>query len=123
MVTLCVDTFGIKYHSNEDLNHLQQTLKKYYEISLDKDGQNYCGLTLEWNYKESYVDVSMPHYITKALHKYKHPMLIRPQYAPHWWTQPAYGQKIQFALIQKQSSYSVRSCIHIINMYLKNNYV
>ena len=57
---LCVDDFGIKYHSQKDLDHLQQTLKKYYDISVDKDGQNYCGLTLEWNYKEGYVDTSIP---------------------------------------------------------------
>ena len=99
---LCVDDFGIKYHSQKDLDHLQQTLRKYYDISVDKDGQNYCGLTLESNFLEGYVDVSMPQYVAKVLHKYKHPTPIRPQYAPHRWTQLAYGQKVQFAPIKKQ---------------------
>ena len=44
----------------------------------------------------------MPEYIAKALHKYKHPTPIYPQYAPHRWTQPAYGQKVQFAPNKKK---------------------
>ena len=80
---LCIDDFGVKYHSTEDLNHLQQTLEKYYDISFDKEGRKYCGLTLEWNYKEGYVNVSMPQYVTKASQKYKHPAPIRTQYTPH----------------------------------------
>ena len=44
---LCVDDFGVKYHSQQDLQHLTDTLKKHYEISIDYDGKNYCGLQLE----------------------------------------------------------------------------
>ena len=94
---LCVDDFGVKYNSDDDLLHLQQTLKTYYDISVDKDGRNYCGLTLTWNYQQGYVDISMPHYVTKALKKFNHPHPLRPQHAPHKWTQPAYGQKVQYA--------------------------
>jgi hypothetical protein len=36
-------------------------------------------------------------YIKDALHKFKHPMPKHPQYAPHKWTVPAYGQRIQYA--------------------------
>jgi hypothetical protein len=39
----------------------------------------------------------MPGYITTMLHKYQHPPSKRPQYAPHTWTEPAYGQRIQYA--------------------------
>ena len=94
---LCVDDFGVKYHSKEDLNHLPLTLKKHYDISIDRDGNNYCGLLIEWDYKNGYVDISMPQYVAKALSKYNHPTPLRPQYAPHCWTQPAYGQKVQLA--------------------------
>jgi hypothetical protein len=31
------------------------------------------------------------------LHKYQQPPSKRPQYAPHIWTEPAYGQRIQYA--------------------------
>ena len=44
---LCVDDFGIKYNSDQDLQHLITTLKKYYNISIDKAGKNYCGLSFE----------------------------------------------------------------------------
>jgi hypothetical protein len=39
----------------------------------------------------------MPGYIKDSLQKFQHPMPKRPQYAPHTWTVPAYGQRIQYA--------------------------
>jgi hypothetical protein len=39
----------------------------------------------------------MPGYIKDALHKFQHPLPKRPQYAPHNWMIPAYGQRIQYA--------------------------
>jgi hypothetical protein len=39
----------------------------------------------------------MPGYIKDALHKFQHPLPNRPQYAPHNWLVPAYGQHIQYA--------------------------
>jgi hypothetical protein len=39
----------------------------------------------------------MPGYIKDALHKFQHPLRKRTQYAPHNWTVPAYGQRIQYA--------------------------
>ena len=35
--------------------------------------------------------------IIRFQRQFNHPALIRPQYAPHTWTKPAYGQKIQYA--------------------------
>jgi hypothetical protein len=32
-----------------------------------------------------------------ALHKFQQPMPKRPQYTPHNWTVPAYGQRIQYS--------------------------
>jgi hypothetical protein len=45
----------------------------------------------------THVDLSMPGYIKDALNKFQHPLPKRPQYAPHNWTVPAYGQRIQYA--------------------------
>ena len=39
----------------------------------------------------------MPGYISKLRDRLSHPYPPRPQYAPHRWTQPAYGKKTQFA--------------------------
>ena len=57
---LCIDDFGVKYHSQQDLQHLIDSLRKNYDISIDYDGKNYCGLQLDWHYTEGYIDISMP---------------------------------------------------------------
>ena len=67
---LCVDDFGIKCDNQDDLDHLLNTLQKKYEISIDQPGRNYISLTIEWEYSKGYIDISMPGYIMKALHKF-----------------------------------------------------
>ena len=94
---LCVDDFGIKYHSKEDAQHLIDALSTHYDITIDWTGRTYCGLTLDWNYKEGYVDVSMPGYVVDALQQFQHTKPTRMQHTPHKWNQPAYGQRIQYA--------------------------
>ena len=95
--SLCVDDFGVKHQSNDDLNHLLDTLRKHYKCTIDKEGKNYLGLTLSWNYADRYVDVSMPGYIRAACQRFKHPQPKRPQFSPHPWQPPKYGQHIQYA--------------------------
>jgi hypothetical protein len=34
-------------------------------------------------------------YIAATLDRLQHSIPLRPQFAPHQWTQPAYGQKLQ----------------------------
>ena len=41
--------------------------------------------------------VSIPNYVTKALHKFQNPTPKRAQYAPHQWTRPNYGSTKQLA--------------------------
>ena len=41
---LCVDDFGVKYFSQNDLNHLITALKSAFTISIDQAGKQYCGL-------------------------------------------------------------------------------
>ena len=94
---LCVDDFGVKYHSNEDLNRLLETLRKHYKCTIDKEGMNYLGLTLSWNYADKYVDVFMPGYIRAARQRFKHLQPKRPQFSPHPWQPPTYGQPTQYA--------------------------
>jgi hypothetical protein len=71
-------------------------IKKNYSISSDWNGTAYCGLTLEWDYKNRTVDLSMTGYIKDALHKYQHPAPARPEHSPHTWNPPIYGAKTQF---------------------------
>ena len=39
----------------------------------------------------------MPDYVRKALDMLQHPKPKRPQYAPHRWSVPAYGKRLQMA--------------------------
>ena len=91
---LCVDDFGVKYHSKEDAQHLIDALGTHYDITVDWSGRNYCGLTLDWHYKDGYVDVSMPKYIIEALQQFQHTKPTRIQHTPHKWNQPRYGQQV-----------------------------
>jgi hypothetical protein len=94
--SLVVDDFGVKYVGREHAEHLMECIKKNYNISSDWKGSAYCGLTLEWDYKNRTVDLYMPGYIKAALHKYQHAAPIRPEHAPHTWNPPVYGAKTQY---------------------------
>jgi hypothetical protein len=94
---LCVDDFGVKYYSKEDANHLLSSLRSSgFTVSTDWAGKNYCGLTFDWNYNDGYVDISMPNYVKEALHKFHH-VSKGKCHAPHKWSVPAYGSKVQYA--------------------------
>ena len=66
LFTLVVDDFGIKYTNCEHAQHLFDTLRKYYTISVDWSSSKYCGLSLDWNYDEKWVNVSIPGFVGKA---------------------------------------------------------
>ena len=89
--SLVVGDFGIKYDRQEDITHLLGALKTIHKISEDWDGKLYCGLNLEWDYYKREVLVSMPNYVTKALHKLQHPTPKRAQYSPNQCSRPNYG--------------------------------
>ena len=90
MFTLAVDDFGIKYFHHDDVDHLHHALRQDYQISTDCTGRHCCGLTIDWNYKLGYVDISMPGYVLDALKKFLHVPPRKPQYAHHEWTTPVY---------------------------------
>jgi hypothetical protein len=91
-----VDDFGVKYVGREHAEHLMECIKKNYNISSDWNGSAYCGLTLEWNYKNRIGALSMPGYIKAALHKHQHAAPARPEHAPHTWNPPIYGANTQY---------------------------
>jgi hypothetical protein len=96
--TLVVDDFGIKYVGEDNLQHLLSAIKEHYAISVDHTGGLYCGITLQWNYKDRYLDISMPGYVEKQLIKYNHPKPTKPQHCP-WEPNPRnYGSKTQDSL-------------------------
>ena len=93
---LVVDDFGVKYVGKEHVMHLLNALKTFYnKISIDWEGKLFCGIKLQWDYKNKHVDLSMPGYIQHVLHKYHHNPSQRKQYAPYPYQQIIYGQKVQ----------------------------
>jgi hypothetical protein len=94
--SLVVDYFAVKYVGREHAEHLMACIKNNYNISSDWNGRAYCGLTLDWDYKNRTGDLSMPGYIKEALHKYQHAAPARPEYPPHTWNPPVYGAKTQY---------------------------
>jgi hypothetical protein len=86
--SLVVDDFGVKCVGDQHARHLIKALEDLYTVSSDWTGSLYCGLTLNWDYTNRTVDLSMPNYVAMALHKFQHPPPSRRQHAPHQWTRP-----------------------------------
>ena len=61
--SLVVDDFGVKYVGQEHAQHLMDALQEDYTISKEWDGTRYLGLTIDWDYKNRKVHISMPEYI------------------------------------------------------------
>ena len=100
---LCVDDFGVKYVGEEHAKHLLQTLNKTYKTSSEWEGKRYIGLTLEWDYINRFVHVSMPGYCDKACQRFQHARPTKPQHQPYPHVEPTYGAKQQFAQDDDQS--------------------
>jgi hypothetical protein len=105
-VTFClvVDDFGVKYVGKQHADHLLHALQTEYKITSDWEGKLYCGITLRWDYKAATVDLSMPGYIDRALHKFHHQAPYRPEHAPHAWNAPVYGKNPQLTAPEDEST-------------------
>eukprot|EP00957_Ditylum_brightwellii_P166630 12684276-Ditylum_brightwellii.AAC.1 len=96
--SLAVDDFGIKYVGKEHVDHLFQTLHHWYKVAEDWSGERYHGITIEWDYEQGHVNLSMPGYICNVLMKFQHAMPKYQQDAPHKHILPRYGQTVQYAI-------------------------
>ena len=65
--SLVIDDLGVKYTNRADAEQLLTTLQKLYRSSAEWDCNQYCGLTLMWDYMNRTCDISMPGYIDCAL--------------------------------------------------------
>jgi hypothetical protein len=81
--TLVVDDFGVKYESKDDVDHLIPSIKSTYKVTKDLTGNLYCGISLDWNYINQTVDISMPGYIKKKLQEYNHALPWHMQTCPY----------------------------------------
>jgi hypothetical protein len=95
--TLVVDNFSMKYINKDDIEHLISILKHDYTIDTDWEGTQYLRLTLDWDYTERKVHISMPGYIKNALIRFGHELPDKPQMQPYSNTTPTYGATVQYA--------------------------
>ena len=93
--SLVVDDFGVKYVGEENARHLINALTTNYEVSTDWNGSLYCGIKLDWNYNERYLDTSMAGYVKKQLIRYKHVKTSKPQNTPLQPAPKKYGSASQ----------------------------
>ena len=57
---------------------------KWHTMKTDWQGKSFGGITLEWNYQnEMWVELYLPGYIKKRLHRFGHLHPRRPQDSPH----------------------------------------
>jgi hypothetical protein len=96
-VTFCivVNDFGIKYTNRCDAEHLLTALQALYVVTTDWTGSLYLAMTIDWDYHNHTVDISMPGYFTKALDRFQHNSCGRAQNSPHDWIKSQYGSHPQ----------------------------
>ncbi len=67
------------------------------------------GLTLNWDYKQRKVHLSMPGYLKNALVRFGHGSPTKPQMQPHPHTIPTYGATVQKAKATNTSSTATKA--------------
>ncbi len=87
----------------ENAQHLLDTVQQYYKYSCKWKGEQYCGLTIKWDYEGKKVPVLMPGYVPKALIHFQHPPPIKIQDQTYPHAKPNYGAKTQHATAKETS--------------------
>jgi hypothetical protein len=60
---------------------------------VDQDAAKYIGLTIEWDYENGKVHMSMPGYLTNTMIRFKHDTPNKIQNSPHHHIEIKYGAK------------------------------
>ena len=94
--------FWHQIHRSRNTLHLLDALKAKYIILTDWEGKLYCGLTLDWNYKQRTVTISIPNYVSRALHKSQHQIPKQAEDDPYPAARIQYGAKPQYSDKQEQ---------------------
>ena len=79
------------------MDHLADTLKKYYEVKVDPEGKELVKIKLDWDYTNKKVHLSMKPYLDKALRQFGNVVPSKRQFSPYPHVEPKYGAKQQFA--------------------------
>jgi hypothetical protein len=90
--------FGVKYGSQDNMDHLIALIKKTYTLTKDWMGNLYCGICLDWDYTNCMVNISIPGYIKKRLQQYSHIASKQVQNCPFMPASKQFGSKAQTPL-------------------------
>ena len=81
--SLIVDDFGVNYVGKQHIDYLLTSLRTHYsKVTVDWSGRLYAGITLEWNYKERWLDTCMPNYISKLRQSFNHRAPSKLEHSP-----------------------------------------
>ena len=95
--TLVVDNFWVKYVGEKHTKHLMSVLRESYNITHKWKGEKYISITIDCDYQQRQVHLSMPGYVDKALQQFNHPYPTKRRDSPYPCTSIKYGAKIQYA--------------------------
>jgi hypothetical protein len=97
VLALVADDFLVQYTDPAHFTHLANTLEQNYIITTDLQATKFCGITLQCDFKNHHVTLSMPGYIENALQRFTHPAPKQRQHAPYVWIlAPNYAAKVQY---------------------------
>ena len=94
---LVVDNFWFKVIWQTHANHLINSPKKNYDVTIYRDGKIFCGIHLKWDCRKITVDIYIPKYFNKSLAWLQHTSPKKPQHSPHPYTTHIYIQKQKYA--------------------------
>ena len=93
---LVVDDFGVKYIGKEHADHLIQCLRNLTKkLTSTGMAKRFCSVHLDWDYDKHTCSLSMPGYVTNALHKFQHPKPNKAQDSHYPATAKQYAFKVQ----------------------------
>ena len=67
-------------------------------MTTDCGANLFCGIAIQWDYKQHTNVLSMPGYIKIMIHRIQQDMIVSKEYAPHPHQSPKYGAKVQIYL-------------------------
>ena len=79
--TLVEDNFGVAYECREDSGKLKGLLEKKYKVTTDWEGKLFVGITLEWDYNQRRLKLTLTKYVEALMHRFRNLKQTRTQYA------------------------------------------
>ena len=95
--TLVVDDFLIKSGDRAAVEHLFAAIREEYRLEVDWSASKYIGMTIEYNRKERWLQLSMSGYVEAALVRFGVERSGKPTHNATKFDPILYGQRIQLA--------------------------